>query len=594
MHERMTSYGGFKDLRVIARPDTFVSRAARETLSKNGFRIQEKLSQRSYRVGLRGEGSLENEISRATEYGAAYYDYATPNDGDDSPFDNELLLTDRFYVTFPDGVHDQRLADLMNDRYTLVERVTDDTVLLQMRRDDDPVTVVSTLAKSNADLEIEHDANHRMRPQQFSAPADELFEMQWHLKGADKGGLRCDKAWERLGHFGRRDVVICVTDAAFGIEEHPDFNSPDKLAGFAYFCGNHLISSADSGADRRELSVGNEMQIAHGTSCAAVAAANADGKFSVGVAPGCSLYLVRLPHDGDGELSVADSHLSKVIRCVRDKVDIVTSSWGSSRPRSYWSRHTRKVLRQAALTGGRRQKGIIFLWAAGNTDTPIALEFRTPLAVPYQKIETGTGPVGKATAGMKKAHHFVNQLVGIPNVLHIAASTKGGRRARYSNYGDGIELAGPSDNSDAPFFAPCSQIDPERIFTSTTQQSGPSGENFFGGTSAAAPMVAGVAALTISANIDLSAFEVVTILRQTAERDSVDLAPYPPINCLPPNTSDVSPVEPFADGAFKDDKRHPDAQWSPWLGHGRVDALRAVEKALSKKKITAPTLVDAT
>ncbi|HJW94130.1 MAG TPA: S8 family serine peptidase [Thermoanaerobaculia bacterium] len=526
---------------------------------------------------------LKDEISRATQYGPAYRDYATPGDHDDSPFDNELLLTDRFYVTFRGPAQDQRLADLMKDRYTLVERVSDDTVLLQMERGDDPVTVVSTLAKSNADLEIEHDANHRMMPQQLIMPEDEGFGMQWHLKSADKGAMRCDAAWELLGHFGMRDVVICVTDAAFGIEDHPDFSSADKLTGFAYFCGNRLISSSQSGADRRELSVGNEMQIAHGTSCAAVATADADGKFSVGVAPGCGLYLVRLPHDGDGELSVADSHLSKVIRCVRDKVDIVSSSWGSSQPRSYWSRHARKVLRDAAITGGRRGKGLIFLWAAGNTDTPIASDFRSALAVPYEKIETGSGPVARETVDMKKDRHFVNQLVGIPNVLHIGASTKGGRRARYSNYGAGIELTGPSDNSDAPFFAECSQIDPERIITSTTGLSGPSRENQFGGTSAAAPMVAGVAALTISANVDLSASEVVTILRQSAERDSVDLTAYPPIDCVP-NTRDVSPVKPFEIGAFTNNEQHPDAPWSPWLGHGRVDALRAVEMALSKKK----------
>ena len=42
---------------------------------------------------------------------------------------------------------------------------------------------------------------------------------------------------------------------------------------------------------------------------------------------------------------------------------------------------------------------------------------------------------------------------------------------------------------------------------------------------------------------------------------------------------DVSPIAPFDKGDFID-TGDPDGTWSPWFGHGRVDARAAVEEAL--------------
>jgi subtilisin-like proprotein convertase family protein len=106
----------------------------------------------------------------------------------------------------------------------------------------------------------------------------------------------------------------------------------------------------------------------------------------------------------------------------------------------------------------------------------------------------------------------------------------------------------------------------------------------FGGTSSAAPLVAGVAALVISANPDLSALEVVSILKQTASKD-LDFEGYPrtPSATFDPDTSwDVSPIPPFDRGEFAD-VGNPDGTWSPWFGHGRVDAAKAVAEALRRR-----------
>jgi subtilisin-like proprotein convertase family protein len=86
--------------------------------------------------------------------------------------------------------------------------------------------------------------------------------------------------------------------------------------------------------------------------------------------------------------------------------------------------------------------------------------------------------------------------------------------------------------------------------------------------------------LTISANPDLTAAEVVSVLKQTASKDlSFEGYPRTPSASFDSDTSwDVSPVAPFDHGDFTD-IGVPDGTWSPWFGHGRVDAAAAVAEA---------------
>ncbi|HEY9807052.1 MAG TPA: proprotein convertase P-domain-containing protein, partial [Candidatus Obscuribacterales bacterium] len=80
----------------------------------------------------------------------------------------------------------------------------------------------------------------------------------------------------------------------------------------------------------------------------------------------------------------------------------------------------------------------------------------------------------------------------------------------------------------------------------------------FGGTSSACPTVAGVAALVLSANPDLTAQEVRQILQQTADK-IVDPDPDPQFG--------------FRKGTYEANGR------SDWFGFGKVNAFRAVQAA---------------
>ncbi|MBI3155247.1 MAG: proprotein convertase P-domain-containing protein, partial [Burkholderiales bacterium] len=223
----------------------------------------------------------------------------------------------------------------------------------------------------------------------------------------------------------------------------------------------------------------------------------------------------------------------------------------------------------------RRGRGIVFLWAAGNENCPI--QHSGNVDIPYTR-GWALGPGNVPTwVGVRRARVFRNPLVALPGVMHIAALASSALRSHYSNYGTGIDLCAPTSNGHTY----------RRLQVAGLGIVAPTGEGSqvtlsFGGTSSATPLVAGVAALVISAHPQATAAEVISLLRRSASKD-LDLTPYPrtpPANFDPNPSWDISPVAPFAQGDFVD-VQSTDGSWSPWFGWGRVDAEQAVALALA-------------
>ena len=122
-----------------------------------------------------------------------------------------------------------------------------------------------------------------------------------------------------------------------------------------------------------------------------------------------------------------------------------------------------------------------------------------------------------------------------PASIAVGASSDFDYRSDYSQYGAGLDVLAPSDGG--------------RSFITTTDLTGLAGDEagdyspFFGGTSASTPIAAGVGALMLSANPRLTAQELRTWLRRTADR--------------------IGSVA-YTNG------------FNPFYGHGRVDAEQAV------------------
>ncbi len=148
-----------------------------------------------------------------------------------------------------------------------------------------------------------------------------------------------------------------------------------------------------------------------------------------------------------------------------------------------------------------------------------------------------------------------------------------GKKAAYSNWGTNISVCAPSNNAPPGMWfqttgyiytQPGIAVSLPGLGVLTADQLGAAGydkEDFtrdFGGTSSATPVVAGVAALILSANPDLTAPQVRKILQDTADK-IVDTEPDPQLG--------------MRAGTY-DSNGH-----SQWFGYGKVNAWKSVQAA---------------
>jgi subtilisin family serine protease/subtilisin-like proprotein convertase family protein len=343
----------------------------------------------------------------------------------------------------------------------------------------------------------------------------QVFPQQWHLNTVQLGNQVIDAsanveaAWSLTRGAG---ITIAVIDTGIDID-HEEFRSSGKL-----------VSPRDAtrGTDDPRPR-GSEN---HGTACAGVACA--DGNFgAAGVAPQAKLMPIRLA-SALGSQAEAEAFYW----AARNGADVISCSWGPAD--GDWSNpndplhdevtplpDSTRLAIDYAVSQGRSGKGCVICWAAGNGNESVDNDGYASYA----------------------------------NVIAVAACNDTGQRSAYSDFGNAIWCAFPSN-------------DPVQSLTPgiwTTDRSGAAGynpgntaagdeqgnyTNSFGGTSSACPGVAGVAALVLARNPDLRWDQVRDILKQCC--DQIDVA----------------------GGQYNADRR------SPLYGYGRLNARRAVELAI--------------
>ena len=567
------TYRAGKKVTLEKSPDQFVVRTSPEDLKRLGIDTTERVSPASTRVRTNST-ELEGDMARARTVAPTHHAYYLADSG------AEFLITDRVVVTVREGVSEAQIDDLAA-RHALIRQATLAPRMVVFQLTDhtgmNPVKLVVKLMEEEQAVvqTVEHDLNHRVSRYQFALPTDPMYSSQWHLHRRYAGGAfdprcssRCEEAWTALNDFGSAEVVVGVTDDGCRLD-HPDFNGLAKFAGWGYFQGSRLVKNTDIDAVPGRM---YELGSNHGTSCAGVIAGEVDAALTVGAAPGCRLLPVKWESNGP-MLELSDTKLLTALNFLADKVDIVSNSWGIV-PYNVWPQYVVDRIRSLAQSGGRRGKGILFLWAAGNDNSPI--QHQSAQAIPYTSGWQQRADGSAVWIGVDTSRQFENNLVGSEGVMHVAALASVARRSHYSNYGTGIAICAPTNNSHKYRRSTV----PGLGVVTTTGEGGGVTERF-GGTSSATPLVAGVAALVISANPDLTALEVASILKRTASKDlSLEGYPRTPAASFDPNPSwDVSPVPPFDLGEFLD-IRSAEGTWSPWFGHGRVDAPAAVAEAL--------------
>ncbi len=334
-------------------------------------------------------------------------------------------------------------------------------------------------------------------------PADPLYPEQWHLKnrgnnyrllaGAD---VKAEEAWEYTR--GSREIRVCIMDDGFDLG-HPDFRGEGKV-----------VDPWDFGQGDANPRPVSDME-KHGTACAGVAIAEENGTGVIGLAPGCAFIPVRLPEE------LTDQSVVDLFQYAIDhNADVISCSWSATIWYFPLSSKMAGIIHKAATQGRRNGKGCVVLFAAGNEDRPLD-----------GKID-----------GMDSHQGFALH----PDVIAVAASNSRDQRSGYSNYGPEIAICAPSD--DVSFSKGKAIL--------TTDRRGRKGYSIFGdytyafgGTSSATPLAAGLAALMLSLNHELTSAEVKKIMMDTADKIDAEYAGY-------------------VDGH------------SPLCGHGRINAHRAL------------------
>ena len=458
------------------------------------------------------------------------------------PKDSEgtvFYLTDKIIVRFRSEATPEQIDALLEKYKLVVIRAYEgekNTYLLQVTRSsgENPLKISNHLA--DEPLVESSEPNLINRFMRAFMPPDTLFSRQWHLHAEagpqldPKASISAPDAWDITR--GDRSIVVAVVDDGFDLG-HPDFSGDGKVvAPHDYVDG-----------DGNPFPVGNDY---HGTPCAGVAIAESNGTGVVGAAHGCAFMPVRFP------LSADDDLLISVFNEVARHAHVISCSWGPPPVHAGISDQISRTFARLAREGGPHRRGCVILFAAGNFNAPLNDPSNTSGFVwrDYNGVHrTTSGPI-------------LNGYACHPDVVCVAASTSLNRHSAYSNWGAEVGVCAPSDN-----FHP---LDPQAfvagrgIWTTDNEAHGAgftTNSRFtgvFGGTSSATPLAAGVAALVLSANPNLGALEVKSLLQQTADK-------------IVDNQPDV--VLGTTRGAYDASGR------CDWFGFGKVNAAAAVMKA---------------
>lgn len=564
------TYRNGKKVYLTKATDELVVRSSPEELRSKGIsNNMERVSLHSTRVSV-SEDELDPLMDELRKEEVTHHAYT------EEESDQEFLITDRIMVTFKSPLN----PDVLNEfiaRYALIilTSYSETEFLFQLtdQTNMNPVKLVVLINEAEGAIieSCDHDLNMRMKRSNVNVPTDAKYTQQWHLhkrlnnSAVDfRASANCEEAWNLLNHFGSPDVVVAVTDDGCKVD-HVDFDSANKFAQWGYMQNNTLVTRGSAGANPQLM---YQAGADHGTNCCGVVAAEVDGVLTVGAAPGVRLLPIKWASDDYG-LYITDSRMMTVLNFIADKADVMSNSWGNS-PTSNFNSNVVNKITQLAQNGGRRSKGIVFMFAAGNENCPI--KHSGTQNIPYDRGRDSNNN----WIGVETSRVFEHNLVDIPGVMYIAALASNAQRSHYSNYGQGIALCAPTSNVHLYW-----RLAVTGLGIMTTSGAGQMFDPGFGGTSSATPLTAGIAALVISANPNLTALEVISVLQRTASKN-LNMMAYvktPPAGYDPNPTWDISPVAPYNNGTFTN-INHPDGSWSGWFGFGKVDAAAAVAEAL--------------
>lgn len=358
------------------------------------------------------------------------------------------------------------------------------TVRVELETAADPFAL-SRLLRGRPDVRWAHPDLY-LPLETHSIPDDPYLDAQWHLDnpGSDNSAAGVDvRAYDAWEITHGDGGLVAIVDSGVA-DAHPDLRVTN---GYDYADGDDDSNPVDN---------------AHGTAAAGLAAAVGDNGLGVaGVAWGADVYGIRLI---GGDTSVEDIR-EAFVEATDAGAWVINNSWG---------------------------------FGSDCPEIPSVSAIEEGLAYAEEEGRDGLGTVMVFSAGNGGCDIEDNAMLGYGSVVAVAATNRADIRENYSCFGDSVDISAPSGG------------------VLTTDMLG--GEGYgsfeedgdywagFSGTSASAPIAAGVYTLMLAANPQITAAEAREAACATATRVDIDLAGY--------------------------DERG----WSPWYGCGRIDAGAAV------------------
>lgn len=331
---------------------------------------------------------------------------------------------------------------------------------------------------------------------------DEYFDQQWNLKNtfwqypgmvvyAKDIDANVEGAWEITKG---ENVVVAVFDNGVAAH-HPDLDENIHTYSF------NAITNTSSAT---LISTGNS--VGHGTACAGIIAAEQDNDEGIsGIAPKAKIMSISADLDNLNSQQIVNGFAAAC-----DEADVINCSWGGV------SDEYVDAAIQDVLDNGRGGRGTVVVFAAGNDSNKVDVT-----------------------------------IANNPRVLSVGAVGPNGVRAYSGSCGSLVQHWHSYYGVNLDIVAPGVQIYTTDIPGTSGYNSGDYNANF-GRTSAAAPHVAGVAALVLSAHPELRGDDVVQIIERSARKITTETYTY------------------------ATDTVHWSGTWHEEVGYGLIDAAAAV------------------
>ena len=382
---------------------------------------------------------------------------------------NLLVLTNDILVSFESGASDddrERLLGSLEGR--VIERKARFWKFrVAAQEEDAPLSLANELSDESIVRYAEPNALQAATFQQL--PQDEpRFGNQWTLQNTGQNGGTAGADVNAIGAWdittGSPSIGIVVHDSGVDIN-HPDLI--DNIGPGWDFDNNDNDATNNDGP--------------HGTACAGVIAAAANGQGVAGIAPNCQIIPLRAA----GRHSV--------------EVWADTFDWAAQRGRIIscsWSIAPNNTLSEAIRDAV--DNDVTVFCATGNSGIP-----------------------------------FISYPASMAETIAVGASNNLDVRSSYSQFGDGLDFVAPSNDLPPGGGTLNVETTDVRGTNGYNRANSPAGDycnanaaDGFGGTSSATPLAAGIAGLMLSVNPELTPAEVREILHATADKIDKPNADY--------------------------------------------------------------------